>query len=360
MRSALTVCLLSAMVAPISAAATEAVQAEDRPAGVILEELDAIERPSIDPAKVQDREAVRAYSEAVQKASRARAGLILELFRAHPDHPRVPELLVERWQSPHVAGKPEDLITEADEALARIADEKLRTAAFYLKAMLAIQIHRDDLASAEPAVEEFLKAVPGDPRGPGLLYYGLARNLRDESKRTAIEERILKDFPDSSATVAIKGQRKQRESIGKPFHLEFTDAVDGTNVSIAGLKGKVVVIDFWATWCGPCVAEMPRMKELYARYHDQGVEFIGVSLDRPEADGGLKALKEYVAKNDIRWPQYYQGNHWQSEFSTSWGIRAIPSLFVVDKEGNLASVEARGKLESLIPELLARGEAEAP
>ena len=67
-----------------------------------------------------------------------------------------------------------------------------------------------------------------------------------------------------------------------------------------------MVVDFWATWCGPCVAEMPAMKKLYAEYKDKGVEFIGVSLDHKE--GGLGQLKAFVAKEGIPWPQYYQGD----------------------------------------------------
>ena len=109
-----------------------------------------------------------------------------------------------------------------------------------------------------------------------------AQTAKEKERRSALEDRILKDFPDSKYAGMIKGSRRQHESIGKPFDLEFTDAIKGSTVSMKGLKGKVVVIDFWATWCGPCVAEMPKMKELYAKYHDQGVEFIGVSLDHPK------------------------------------------------------------------------------
>jgi hypothetical protein len=82
------------------------------------------------------------------------------------------------------------------------------------------------------------------------------------------------------------------------------------------------------------------------------VEFIGVSLDQPKEQGGLDELKAFVKEKEIAWPQYYQGNYWQSEFSTSWGINSIPCVFVVATEGKLYSVDARGKLEDMIPELL--------
>ena len=99
------------------------------------------------------------------------------------------------------------------------------------------------------------------------------------------------------------------------------------------------------------------MKELYAKYRDKGVEFIGVSLDQPKEEGGLDSLKKFVKENDIAWPQYYQGNFWDSEFSKSWGINSIPCVFVVDADGKLFSVEARGKLEEMIPELLEKAKA---
>ena len=185
---------------------------------------------------------------------------------------------------------------------------------------------------------------------------------RDEKTTGALENRILKEFPDSRSAASILGTRRQLEGIGKPFELEFADAISGSTISMKALKSKVVVIDFWATWCGPCVAEMPHMKELYAEYHNKGVEFIGVSLDNPKEEGGLDSLKNYVKSNGINWPQYYQGKGWDSEFSTSWGIQGIPTMFIVDTEGKLYSVEARGQLEKLIPKLLEKkgGRAASP
>jgi hypothetical protein len=97
---------------------------------------------------------------------------------------------------------------------------------------------------------------------------------------------------------------------------------------------------------------MPTLKGLYAKYKDQGVEFIGVSLDMPGQ--GLDKLKTYVADNQIKWPQFYQGNGWESEFSQSWGINAIPALFVIDAEGNLHSTEGRSQLDSVIAKLIKR------
>ena len=168
---------------------------------------------------------------------------------------------------------------------------------------------------------------------------------------------MSKSQPEARATKYAPGKLQMLGGVGKPFELEFQNAVNGETINLADHKGTVFVIDFWATWCGPCVAEMPHMKELYAEFKGKGVEFVGISLDQPEAQGGLDKLLAYVETNEIGWPQYYQGAGWDGEFSKSWGINSIPALFVVDADGNLYSTNARGKLEQLLPELIAKRDA---
>ena len=330
---------------------TGAAAAADRTAEAILKDLESVKLPKLDSSKRNDSAYVREFIDKQRESMDKRAVLILELYKTAPKHEQIPKLMVERWRSVGSGPKADDIIKEIDQVLAQTGDPKFKVEATFAKAQMKLANSRTSGTPDLSGVDEFLKLAPKDPRGVSLLYSASYGAQKKESK-TAIEDRIVKDFPDSMYAGMIKGSRHQVEAIGKPFDLEFTDAIKGSTVSIKGLKGKVVVIDFWATWCGPCVAEMPKMKELYAKYRSRGVEFIGVSLDQPKEQGGLDKLKTFVKEKEIGWPQYYQGKGWESEFSMSLGIDSIPRVFIVDAEGKLNSVDAGGKLEEMIPDLL--------
>lgn len=322
---------------------------EERTVDAILREIDSIRIPQFDRSRMSDREYVRNVSEQRAKAIFRKADFIGELYRLDPNHRRLAELMPVRWKARQIGDT-----REIDEVLAKTKDQALRREAAYQRAEDLIRRAKFEFGNTMEAVEAFQRIAPKDDRGSKLLLY-LANRISDEPDRQRpLYQRVLDHYPDSPEADTARGILRQTDGIGKPFDLSFTDAISGAVISIKALKGKVVVVDFWATWCGPCIAEMPKMKKLYAEYKDKGVEFISISLDKPKEDGGLDALKEYVAKNEMTWPQYYQGNFWDSEFSRSWGINSIPKVFLIDQEGRLVSTNARGKLEAMIPELLGK------
>jgi thiol-disulfide isomerase/thioredoxin len=113
---------------------------------------------------------------------------------------------------------------------------------------------------------------------------------------------------------------------------------DGRPVSFPGdFERRVVLLDFWATWCGPCVGEVPGLVAAYSQYHAKGFDVLGISLDQAKALEGLLAFEE---KTGMPWRQIYDGRDWQSRIARFYGIQAIPDPILVD--GDTGRIIAAG------------------
>ena len=174
--------------------------------------------------------------------------------------------------------------------------------------------------------------------------------LTQEEWQTRAEAH-LKAYPDSPRNKMIQGRidsaRLLAELKTKALDLKFT-AVDGSELDLAKLRGKVVLLDFWATWCGPCVAEIPNVVAAYKKLHDKGFEIVGISLDHDKAK-----LEAFTKEKGMTWPQYFDGKGWENEVSTRFGIHSIPAMWLLNKKGLVVSTEARGSLEAEVEKLLA-------
>ncbi|WP_051946632.1 TlpA disulfide reductase family protein [Verrucomicrobium sp. BvORR106] len=161
----------------------------------------------------------------------------------------------------------------------------------------------------------------------------------------------LEKYPLSPRNAMIKGLLASSQLTTpfrtKPLDLKFT-ALDGREVDLETLRGKVVLIDFWATWCGPCVEELPHVTKAYEKFHDKGFEVVAISLDQ---DRGV--LETFVRQNNLKWPQHFDGKGGDGELCKRFGIQMIPVMWLINKQGLLVQTNARGKVESEVERLLA-------
>jgi peroxiredoxin len=136
-----------------------------------------------------------------------------------------------------------------------------------------------------------------------------------------------------------------------PFDFKAKD-LNGKSVSLKNYKGKVLLLDFWATWCGPCKAELPTLRRAYEKYKGQGFDILSISLD----EGFTKeSLIAFVKKEGMSWRHIYDGQGWKAQVAKHYGIVMFPFTLLIGRDGRIAAVNPRGeKLEPSVQAALAK------
>ena len=205
-----------------------------------------------------------------------------------------------------------DYMKQFDVLLAEHQGEKTDAVAniVYMKAMLYDQIFNDPAKAAA-----LVKQLKLDYQGTEFV--------------AALEKREATQMAAEKTQAAL--------SVGNTFPDFNEKDVTGKPLSIANYKGKVVLIDFWATWCPPCRAELPHVIATYTKYHSQGFEIIGISLDQDQA-----RLTEFTKSMNMPWQQYFDGQGWQNKLAVKYGIESIPATYLLDGTGKIIGKDLRG------------------
>ena len=223
-----------------------------------------------------------------------------------------------------------NVIDAAERVIEFAGDDRQLLFKAYNNKGLALQASaaKKDQKKLEAAEATFRQAVTLG-NAPAILHYNLGVSLmqlnRDEEGVAEVKQYLKMDPRGAYSEMGrklVENPRRARENFAPDF--SFTSA-QGEYISLEDLKGKVVMLDFWATWCGPCVASVPDIRNLYKRYADQPFVLIGISSDHDEG-----AWRQFTEKNKMVWPQYLDEDR---RIQRLFNVRAFPTYVLIDYEG---------------------------
>ena len=170
----------------------------------------------------------------------------------------------------------------------------------------------------------------------------------------ALAQRFQKENPNSPHAKSLIGRvaRIKGVMVGSSAPEITLSDTTGNAVALSSLRGKYVLIDFWASWCGPCRAENPNVVRMYNKYKDKGFAIYGVSLDKTKAE-----WQRAIRNDNLPWTHVSDLKFWQSTAAQQYGVQAIPATFLLDKEGKIIAKNLRGEaLEQKLEEVLKSGQ----
>jgi len=197
------------------------------------------------------------------------------------------------------------------------------------KMMAASKVDYDDPVAVD-SVKRMIQVLDSSLTRTVQNYMDSTRNnnrLTDRVKQSAPGIELKKKI-DEMGTVSVGGIAPNFKAM----------TPDGKELSLYDLRGHIVLLDFWASWCGPCMAEMPNVKEIYKKYHDKGLEILGVSLDSKK-----EPWVNAIEKNELMWHHVSTLNKFDCPIAGQFRVTGIPRMYILDKDGKIIAQDLRGE-----------------
>lgn len=200
----------------------------------------------------------------------------------------------------------------------------------------------DDKSLLDEAAAMFKRAIETGNGKIAQAYYNLGYALIKAGKNDegiAALKTYLEKNPSAPETESVKAVIANPKLASGRFAFPFkVTAASGEELSLDKFKGKVVLLDFWASWCGPCRADMPAVKRLWKDYQNENFVLIGINLD-----SNRKAFEQYVKEEGVTWPQFYDGKGWGNRIAELYSVHSIPMTFLIDQQGMIRASGLRGE-----------------
>jgi len=168
--------------------------------------------------------------------------------------------------------------------------------------------------------------------------------LEDNDNFKVWVHKIIKEFPGSWSAESSKRELKQIAMIGESAPAFEYESRDGNMVKLSDLRGKFVLLDIWATWCGTCIREIPNMIKSYEKIDKKKIEFVSVCIDIEK-----EKLKKYTTEKGVKWTQLFSNGNWKSDVIKKYKVTGIPCLFLINNEGKIVVINIGLRGKELIP-----------